>query len=244
MRVLVVSDVHSNLVALEAVLDAAGPVDRVWHLGDIVGYGPDPDEVVARLADLRAVGVRGNHDAAATGAIDTDWFNSDARTAIEWTKATIAPATRAWLDALPETRVETGFGLVHGSYRDPTWEYIVDPDDARASLVLLEGNGTTLGLFGHTHVPVAYRDEGGRRTAEILVGDRTAIPLDERPTLLNPGSVGQPRDGDPRASFVILDTEAVSATWHRVAYDIGAVQATMRTIGLPERLAIRLSFGR
>jgi diadenosine tetraphosphatase ApaH/serine/threonine PP2A family protein phosphatase len=188
--------------------------------------------------------VRGNHDAAATGLIDTDWFNGDARAAIEWTREQAAPATLAWLAALPETRVEAGFVLVHGSPADPTWEYIQDAWDARASLVRLAGFGVTRGLFGHTHIPVAYRDDGSRRTTEVGGGDGTELALDERPTLLNPGGVGQPRDGDPRAGYMILDTASATVTWHRVAYDIEGVQATMRAAGLPERLAARLSFGR
>lgn len=243
MQVLVLSDIHSNLVALDAVLDAAGPVDRVWHLGDVVGYGPDPDGVVERLSETGATGVRGNHDAAASGLIDTDWFNPEARAAIEWTRATIAPATRAWLAALPEMRTEDGYGLVHGSYRDPTWEYITDEPGARASLVLLAGLGVSRGLFGHTHVPMTFRDDGARATMAAYgsAGDR--LDLDGRPTLLNPGSVGQPRDGDPRAAYLILDTDAATATWHRTAYDIAAVQAAIRAAGLPERLAARLALG-
>ena len=244
MRILVLSDIHSNLVALDAVLAAAGPVDRVWHLGDVVGYGPDPDGVVARLIELGAVGVRGNHDAAACERIDTSLFNPEARQAIEWTSATISPVTRRWLASLPETHAEAGFGFVHGSYRDPTWEYILDEAVARASLVLLAGLGVSCGLFGHTHVPIAFRDEGARRTTFAYGAEDASVELDQRPTLLNPGSVGQPRDGDRRSAFLVLDTEAAAATWRRVEYDIGAVQAAMREIGLPERLALRLAFGR
>ncbi len=244
MRALVVSDIHSNAVALEAVVAAAGPVDVVWHLGDVVGYGPEPDAVVARLAELGAIGVRGNHDAATTGAIDTSWFNPEAARAIEWTTATISPSTRRWLASLPETRVETGFGLVHGSYRDPTWEYVIDTPDARASLDRLPELDVTRGLLGHTHVPLAFRDEGARRMTVVDGWDGTVVGLDARAVLLNPGSVGQPRDGDPRAAFMIVDTDAATASWHRAEYDIAAVQAAMRAAGLPERLAIRLSFGR
>jgi predicted phosphodiesterase len=244
MRVLVVSDIHSNLVALDAVLEAAGPVDRVWHLGDVVGYGPEPDGVVARLVEIGAIGVRGNHDAAACGSIDTSWFNPDARRALEWTIGTIRPATRAWLESLPETRVDAGFAQVHGSLRDPTWEYIFDEAAAAASLARLGGLGVTGGLFGHTHVPAAFRDVVGQGTTGRYGAAGTDLGLDERPTLLNPGSVGQPRDGDPRAAFLILDTEAANATWHRTGYDIGAVEAAMRAAGLPEHLATRLEHGR
>ena len=200
--------------------------------------------MVARLAELGAIGVRGNHDAAASGQIDTEWFNPDARQAIEWTRRTFAAGSRAWLSSLPETLVEDGFVLVHGSLRDPTWEYILDEPDARASLGMLAGFGVTRGLFGHTHVPMAFRDEGVRRTTAGYGSDGTVADLDERPILLNPGSVGQPRDGDARASFLILDTDAATASWHRIAYDIAAVQARMRAARLPERLATRLAMGR
>lgn len=244
MRVLVVSDIHSNLVALEAVLADAGTVDRVWHTGDVVGYGPQPDGVVERLVEIGAVGVQGNHDAAAAGLIDTDWFNGDARAAIEWTRRRAKTGTLAWLGALPETRVEEGFAMVHGSLIDPTWEYITDPDDARPSLLRLAERGVTRGLFGHTHIPIAYRDEGAHGTTEVEPDDGTVVGIDERPTLLNPGSVGQPRDGDPRAGYAVLDTEAATASWHRVAYDIEAVQDAMLAADLPGRLALRLSYGR
>ena len=134
MRILVVSDVHANIRALDAVLGAAGRVDATWHLGDVVGYGPDPDAVVARLRDIGAVGVRGNHDAAALGGDEIELFNTDARRAMEWTKSVIGPETRAWLGTLPQRRTEGDFTLVHGSPRDPTWEYITSAQVARANL--------------------------------------------------------------------------------------------------------------
>src|SRR5688572_4827155 len=146
MRVAVLSDVHSNLVALDAVLAHAGPVDAIWHLGDVVGYGPDPDGVVARLAEVGAVGVRGNHDAAAIGGDEIDQFNPEARSAMEWTRAAIADPTRAWLAGLPDRRAEGEVTLVHGSPRDPTWEYLTSPAAARVSFSVLE---TTHGLNGH-----------------------------------------------------------------------------------------------
>jgi len=239
VRVAVLSDIHANLPALEAILTILAPYDAVWHLGDVVGYGPQPNEVVARLEREGAVGVRGNHDAAATGQIDADWFNEDARVAVEWTARILTPAARAWLLGLPEVRTERGFTLVHGSPRDPTWEYIASTAVARAGLHDL---ATPYGLFGHTHDPRVFRVQGG--AVETLgPTDRAELALDERPTLLNPGSVGQPRDGDPRASGLLLDLEARHATWHRVAYDIGAVQARMREVGLPKRLVDRLDRG-
>jgi diadenosine tetraphosphatase ApaH/serine/threonine PP2A family protein phosphatase len=239
MRIAVLSDIHANLPALEAVLAALGPVDAVWQLGDVVGYGPHPDGVVARLREIGATGVRGNHDAAALGALDMEWFSPAARRAVEWTARRISPETRAWLAGLPE-RAELGeMTLVHGSPRDPTWEYVTVEPDARANLAAF---ATPYCLYGHTHVPAAWREKGGR--AERLgPSDGSALALDGRRLLLNPGSVGQPRDGDPRASALVLDTQARRITWHRVAYPIGAVQAAMRAAGLPSRLVERLELG-
>jgi predicted phosphodiesterase len=242
VRVLVISDIHSNATALDAVLDAAGAVDAVWQLGDVVGYGPDPDEVVTRLRAVAAVGVRGNHDAAAIGELSTEWFNGYARAAIEWTRTAMAASTSAWLAALPERRSEDAIGLTHGSYRDPVWEYIIGPAVARPSLDILEADGLVVGLFGHTHLPAVYVDDGDRVLGAIAAPDQT-LALDERTVLLNPGSVGQPRDRIPTASFMLLDTEHREATWRRAPYDIPAVQARMRRAGLPEQLAVRLDHG-
>lgn len=233
------SDIHSNLVALDAVLAKVGAVDAIWHLGDVVGYGPEPDGVVDRLSSLGAVGVRGNHDAAATGGTEISWFNPEARAAMEWTREAISDATRAWLAALPQRRMEANFTLVHGSPRDPTWEYVTSAALARAGLSAIS---TEHGLHGHTHIPIAFTMVDGRmRTLAPRAGNTVA--LGEGRTLLNPGSVGQPRDGDPRASYLILDTTAGTATWGRVAYDIEAVRTMMRAAGLPARLADRLPLG-
>jgi diadenosine tetraphosphatase ApaH/serine/threonine PP2A family protein phosphatase len=239
MRIAVLSDIHSNLVALDAVLAHAGTLDGVWHLGDVVGYGPDPDGVVARLASVGAVGVRGNHDAAALGGPEIEWFNPEARAAVEWTGRAISATTRAWLAALPERQVIGDITLVHGSPRDPLREYVASVEVAEENLAILD---TTLGLHGHTHVPVAFTTDGDR----ILVdpaGDGHTWSGAGRPALVNPGSVGQPRDGDPRSSYLVLDPDAVTVTWHRVPYDIGAVQDAIRTAGLPGRLADRLAHG-
>ena len=239
MRIAVVSDIHSNLLALDAVLAAIGTVDAVWHLGDVVGYGPEPDAVVERLTSLGAVGVRGNHDAAAAGGNEIDWFNPDARAAMEWTRETISAGTREWLAALPLRRSEHDFTLVHGSPRDPIWEYVTTPALARAGLGAIT---TEHGLHGHTHVPVAFAEVDGRmRTFAPRAGNTVA--LGEGRMLLNPGSVGQPRDGDARASYLVLNLEAQTATWGRVAYDIDAVRASMEAAGLPPRLSDRLRVG-
>jgi predicted phosphodiesterase len=239
MRIVLLSDIHSNLTALDAVLAAAGSVDAVWHLGDVVGYGPDPDAVVARLRDVGAVGVRGNHDSAACGGPEIDWFNPDARRAMEWTRATISDETRAWLAALPERRVEAGIDLVHGSPREPLWEYVTSAAVARDNLALLE---TAIGLHGHTHLPVAWLEDRDRvELMRARPGQR--LQLDGVRALLNPGSVGQPRDGNPAAAFAILDPDGPTIEWRRAEYDIPAVQAAMRAVGLPGALAARLAVG-
>ncbi len=239
MRVAVLSDIHSNVIALDAVLASVPSVDEVWHLGDVVGYGPHPDEVVARLSDLRAVGVRGNHDAAAIGGLEIEGFNVDARRAAEWTRTTIGVATRAWLGALPETLEREGYLLVHGSPRDPTWEYVTSTPVARASMAAMR---THSGLHGHTHLPIAYIEDDGRLET-MSPGSGSQLTFDGRRVLLNPGSVGQPRDGIPTASWLLLDTDAGTATWHRTAYDIAGVQEAMTRVGLPERLVARLAYG-
>lgn len=240
MRIAVLSDIHSNLVALDAVLAHAAPVDAVWHLGDVVGYGPDPDGVVARLIEVGAIGVRGNHDAAAIGGPEIEWFNPEARAAAEWTRDTIDGTTRAWLSALPERHVADQLTLVHGSPRDPIREYVSTPDVALENLAVLE---TPYGLNGHTHVPVAFCLAPDDSMRIVEPGDGGTLGLDGQRALINPGSVGQPRDGDPDASYLILDPETATVTWHRVPYDVAVVQAAIRAAGLPVRLADRLAFG-
>jgi predicted phosphodiesterase len=239
VRVAVLSDIHANLVALDAVLATLGSVDAVWHLGDVVGYGPDPDGVVARLTEIGAVGVRGNHDAAAAGGDEIDWFNPDARAAMEWTRARIGDTTREWLAALPERHTETSFGMVHGSPREPLWEYIVSVPVARTNLGLLT---TPIGLFGHTHLPMVFVEDDGT-VEQIEPSDGSTFALNGRKALINPGSVGQPRDGIPTAGHMVLDTDEQRCTWYRTAYDVEAVQGAMRDAGLPDRLVQRLSYG-
>lgn len=239
MRIAVLSDIHANIAALNAVLADAGAVDAIWHLGDVVGYGPEPDAVVDRLRELGAVGVRGNHDAAACGGPEIEWFNPDARRAMEWTRAAIGPATVAWLAALPERLAHEGSELVHGSHREPIWEYVTSTAVARANLGVL---AAPIGLHGHTHVPVAWIEDGAG--IERHQPDRgSTLELAGRRALINPGSVGQPRDGDPDASYAILDPRAAAVSWHRVPYDVGSVQRAMRGVGLPASLSARLSVG-
>jgi diadenosine tetraphosphatase ApaH/serine/threonine PP2A family protein phosphatase len=239
MRIAVLSDIHSNLVALEAVLAHLGSVDAIWQLGDVVGYGPEPDGVVERLSGIGATGVRGNHDAAALGGSEIEWFNPDARAAVEWTRTVIADGTRSWLEALPEIAVEGEYTLAHGSPREPLWEYITSSPVARANLTYIE---TRFGLHGHTHLPVVWAEDDGR-IMSIAPADGSSFALTRRRALLNPGSVGQPRDGEPTASYLVLDTDTDRATWHRVAYDVEQVQRAMRALGLPDRLVERLAYG-
>ena len=239
MRVTVLSDIHANLPALEAVLEAVGPSEAIWVLGDTVGYGPYPDEVVARLRRESATGVQGNHDAAVLGTLDAGAFNEDARLAVEWTAERIGTTARRWLAALPQRGEEADFTLVHGSPRDPYWEYVYTVPVARRNFAAFE---TRHCLVGHTHVPTAFRDDEGR-TEMFAPSDGSQMHLDERRCILNPGSVGQPRDGDPRACAMILDTTAGAVEWRRVAYPVERTQARMRRAGLPDRLVSRLQQG-
>ena len=239
MRLAILSDIHANLVALDAVLAAVGSVDGIRVLGDVVGYGPEPDGVVERLEAIGATGVLGNHDQVAVGKLGPELFNRDARTAIEWTRDRIADSTRSWLGALPERLVEDSFTLVHGSPRDPTWEYLLDERGAAENLAAFT---TPYCLFGHTHLPAAFRAmDSGMVGGEPADGDQ--VTLDDRRALLNPGSVGQPRDGIPAAGWALLDTAAATVTWHRTEYDIAATQRSMMLAGLPPRLIVRLSIG-
>lgn len=239
MRIAVLSDIHANVPALDAVLADAGAVDAIWHLGDVVGYGPDPDGVVERLRAVGAVGVRGNHDVAAVGGTEIDWFNPEARRAMEWTRTAISSGTREWLGALPERLTLEGAELVHGSPREPIWEYVTSIAVAGANLDVL---GPRLGLHGHTHIPIAFVEDG-TRIERIRPRRGETLELRGRRALVNPGSVGQPRDGDPAASYLVLDPEAGLVTWHRVAYAIEAVQRAMHAAGLPASLRARLTVG-
>ncbi len=239
MRVAVLSDIHANLPALEAVLAAMPSVDEVWQLGDIVGYGPEPDGVVARLREVGALGVRGNHDTAALGGPEIESFNVDARNAMLWTRATISDETRAWLGSLPDRLERDGFTLVHGSPRDPIWEYVTSTPVARAGIAAMD---TPCGLHGHTHIPIAYLEDDGQLET-MSPGSGSRLAFDGRRVLLNPGSVGQPRDGIPAASWLMLDTGEGSATWRRTVYDVASVQGAMSRLKLPERLVARLAYG-
>jgi predicted phosphodiesterase len=244
MRIAVLSDVHANLAALEAVASDLPAVDQVWVLGDIVGYGPHPNEVIATLQAMGARSVLGNHDGAAIGTVDASYFNPDARTAIEWTATVIDPNARAYIASLPEVRRDGEVTAVHGSPRDPIWEYITSTSIAAANFDAYE---TRLCLFGHTHLPMVFRavDDAVEPTVGIP-GEQVA--LGGARALVNPGSVGQPRDGMPQAAYAILDVGEAGADdtveFRRVRYDVDRTQRSMHDLGLPPRLAERLAYGR
>jgi diadenosine tetraphosphatase ApaH/serine/threonine PP2A family protein phosphatase len=246
MRIAVLSDVHANLAALEAVLADLPVVDEAWVLGDTVGYGPQPNEVIATLQAMGARSVLGNHDGAAIGTVDPAYFNPDARAAIEWTAGAIDANARSYLGTLPEVRRDGDLMAVHGSPRDPIWEYITSSSIAAANF---DSFDSRLCLFGHTHLPVAYRlIEGAVQAVPGMPGEAVELGADR--ALLNPGSVGQPRDGLPDAAYAILeladggDGAGGSIAFHRVRYDIDRTQRLMRDLGLPARLVERLTYGR
>jgi diadenosine tetraphosphatase ApaH/serine/threonine PP2A family protein phosphatase len=244
MRIAVLSDIHANLPALEAVASDLPPVDEVWVLGDTVGYGPQPNEVIATLQAMGARSVLGNHDGAAIGTVDAGQFNPDARRAIEWTAGVLDANAQSYIAALPEVRRDGDLTAVHGSPRDPIWEYITSIGIAAANF---EHFDTRLCLFGHTHVPIAFRvTDESVEAVHGMPGDR--LELGTARALLNPGSVGQPRDGLPDAAYAILDSTPGGSDdaieFRRVRYDIDRVQRLMRDVGLPPRLAERLSYGR
>lgn len=243
MRYLLLSDIHSNLEAFEAVLDDAGPVDQIWCLGDVVGYGPDPNACVELLRSLPHRCIAGNHDWATLGKLDLNDFNSDAREANLWNRKQLTPKNLAYLSDLPQVLKEKPFTLVHGSPRHPIWEYIIYASTAEANFAHFD---TSFCCVGHTHTPVIFRlsDQSEEKTCEPV-----PIPLDEPVSLgpdrliINPGSVGQPRDGNPQASYALIDREALMVEHRRVAYPVEETQAKMLKHKLPLRLVVRLGYG-
>ena len=262
MRVAIVSDVHSNLAALEAVLghaEAGGPIDAIWCLGDTVGYGPQPGECVSRLRETGAVMVAGNHDRAGTGMMGVEEFNPDAATAALWTRDHLPRQEADFLNSLPEVTYatpgreaepsEAEFTLVHGTLRWPIWEYLHSYEAAQAHL---ERQQTPFSLVGHTHVPtlVVEGADFPQGCEMYYLEDGARVQLDQRSDggqrklVVNPGGVGQPRDADPRAAYAAYDTGSATVTLHRVQYEIAATQKLMEAAGLPRWLIERLSVGR
>jgi len=251
VRILVLSDIHANLEALDACLAGAPSFDTVVNLGDIVGYGASPNEVTDRARELGKIFVRGNHDKAATGLIDLDDFNPMAGAAAIWTRNELTPENLEWLRALPHGPVSVSeipqVQLVHGSPNDED-EYVVSLGDALAPLIALT---VPMTFFGHTHLQGGFFANGssadGFRPEYRTVGQAESIPLQLKPHtryLINPGSVGQPRDGDWRAAFALFDTDAQIIHFHRTPYNLKAAQDRIFAAKLPPRLATRLAAGR
>lgn len=241
-RIGVISDIHGNLPALDAVLAAlqADGVNQIVSCGDIVGYGPWPGEVIARVRAGSIPSVQGNHDAAVCGVLPTDHFTAAARVAIEWINARLMQDDVAFLARLPQTVTIAGMTSVHGSLRGPLWEYILDPWTAGESFRLLT---TAIGLFGHSHIQGGFAAAGAQvKPIDPRMGELKLISGVRY--LINPGSVGQPRDGDPRAAYAIVDLDKNKVIYRRVAYDIAATQQEINRVGLPRELADRLSVGR
>lgn len=251
MRILLLSDIHANLEALEACLTAAPSFDLIVNLGDIVGYGASPNEVTERSRELGRIFVRGNHDKAATGIMELDDFNPMAAAAAIWTRNELAPENFEWLRALPHGPVSLPdfpeVQLVHGSPNDED-EYVVSLGDALAPLITLT---TPLTFFGHTHLQGGFFANGssadGLRPEYSTVGRPESVALQlkrEVRYLINPGSVGQPRDGDWRAAFALFDTDVQVVHFHRTPYNLKDAQDRIFAARLPSRLATRLAAGR
>jgi predicted phosphodiesterase len=242
MRILIISDIHANLAALQAVLADARDYEAVWCLGDLIGYGPNPNECVDVVRGLpNLLCLVGNHDKAVLGEIELSVFNGDARAAISWTQREATPATLDYLRALPAQDRYGDFTLAHGSPRQPVWEYILDRYIAQDNFNLLH---TRYCLVGHTHTPVVYRETGPHGQCVDEPPDyEKPLSLNAQRLIINPGSVGQPRDNNPDAAYAVLDTDALQWQYHRVPYDVMATQSRMRALRMPERLILRLAFG-
>jgi len=240
MRILVMSDIHANLTALEAVLADAGDVDGIWCLGDLVGYGPDPEECITRIRKLpNLICLIGNHDAAVMGQLDQEAFNREANQSVNWTREQLSEASLTYLEGLC-TRIETmGVTLSHGSPRNPIWEYLLDLSTVLTNFSFFR---TRVCLVGHTHIPVLYVHNGNGTVDWSVPQANVAIDIPSR-AILNPGSVGQPRDRDPRAAYAIYTPEDHKWEARRVSYDFPAVQERILAAGLPSRHATRLGDG-
>lgn len=241
MRILVISDIHANYTALEAVIAANAMVDAVWCLGDLVGYGPDPNECIERIKSLpNLTCLLGNHDAAVGGSLEIDNFNREAAESIHWTKSRITQTNLDFLRTLPEIYNTPRVTLAHGSPRNPVWEYILDQVTAGLNFSAFPSQ---LALVGHTHLPICFikeKDSTHVKRSLLKSGEQMKI---SHQSILNPGSVGQPRDHDPRASFGIFDPDRMTWRIRRIEYNVEEVQKRIIEAGLPERHAIRLSEG-
>ncbi len=242
MRVAIVSDIHGNRQAFEAVLEDVRSSDaqRVWCLGDVVGYGADPNECVALAREHTDLCLAGNHDLAVTGELELDDFSTNAALAAEWTREAIDPDALRWLSGLVAEDQGQEVGLYHASPRDPVWEYVLN---ALLAELCLDRQEHRVCLVGHSHVALSFvRPEGEIATGEAR-REGSVLDLSAGEWLLNPGSVGQPRDGDPRAAYLLLDLATRFAEFRRVTYPMEATQAEIREVGLPDSLAARLATG-
>jgi len=239
MRTLVLSDIHGNKEALDAVIADAGVVDQIWCLGDIVGYGPEPAACLAWVRAHCDIVLSGNHDYAAFEPSVVRDFNPNAARAADWTRAQLSPEEVAYLRSLPSLIEAAGVTLAHASPADPIWTYILSVIDARDAFSAFSG---ALCFVGHTHVAACYAEAEGVIEHLSFVNDEPFSLVGGR-FIINPGSVGQPRDRDPRAAYLWYDDASESVVWKRVAYDIGCVQTKILAAGLPDRLASRLALG-
>lgn len=240
-RVAVISDIHANLYALEAVLadiDVEAP-DEIWCLGDVVGYGPRPNECVDIVRERAAIVLVGNHDLAAVGKLDTADFGPLATESAHWTQGALAAEQAAWLRSLEPAAEREGLELFHGSARDPVWEYVLSEEVALENFLVTRA---PIVLVGHSHLALGLSFDG-ERIVGGLAPEGTELDASLGRWLINPGSVGQPRDGDARAAWLLIDIAARRAAFRRVPYPIERTQAEMRANGLPEDLAARLTRG-
>ena len=242
MRYAIIADIHSNLTALEAVLadlEKQGGADEIWCLGDIVGYGPDPHECLEIVRSRCSLCVAGNHDLAAIGNLDTGDFNQEAARAVRWSGRQLSEAEIGFLAGLPLTIEKGDFTLVHGSPREPVWEYIMSAQEAEENLTYFK---TRYCMVGHSHMAMYFKFDKTCSAGIPRAG--TSLQLTDGRYLINPGGVGQPRDSDPRAAYAVYDSKTTTLVFYRVNYDIAAVQTRMQKAGLPLRLSERLSYGR
>jgi predicted phosphodiesterase len=240
VSILVIADVHANLAAFEAVIEQAkqqAPIDAIWCLGDTVGYGPQPGECLALLRSYPNVVIAGNHDLAAVGMLSTIDFNAAATQAAEWTAERLTAEESEYIKGLPLKVNDGEFTLVHGSLVDPVWDYLVSDEVASGHLAMQQ---TPFGLVGHSHIALAFFEDG--RKGRLPDGMR--LPLDERRFVANPGSLGQPRDGDPRAAYAMVDLEAHELVFHRAEYEIEVTRSLILQAGLPSFLGDRLLQGK
>src|SRR4051812_47451217 len=242
MRVAIATDIHGNRHAFEAVIAAAqeSGVEELWCLGDLVGYGADPDACVALAEANCAVCLAGNHDLAVVDVLSLEEFSRGAALAAEWTKEVIRPATREFLLGLRPSGDADGVGLYHASPRDPVWEYVLSGLTAE---LCLDATSFRVSLIGHSHVALSFHRAEGAAASGSTRKEGELLDVGTGEWLINPGSTGQPRDGDPRAAWLMLDTTAWTAEWRRAMYDIPGAQSAIRAARLPDSLAERLQYG-